>query len=64
MPIDRLVLIVVLVIAAAAATVAGALMLIGRLDIDSMLGIAGLSVIALCASFALRKFTDRKRDDI
>lgn len=64
MPIDRLILIVVIVIAAAAVTVTAALMLVGTLDVDPMLGIAGLSVIALCASFALRRFTDRKRDDI
>ncbi len=64
MPINRLIFIVVLVIAAAAATIAVALALVGTLNVDPMLGIAGLSVIALCASFVLRKFSVRKRDDI
>ena len=58
MPVDRLVFIIVAVIAAAAITVTVAPALVGSFDIPPMIGLAGLSIIALCASFIWRRVSD------
>lgn len=61
MPIDRLILILVLVMALAAATIAGALAVIGQIQVVPAVGLAVLGLIAVCASFAWRWFSDRPR---
>ena len=53
MPIERLILILVLVMAAAAATIALALALV-----DGTVGIAILSLIAMCAAYLWRRYSD------
>ena len=63
MPIERLIFILVLVMALAAATVAIALAIVDQVHASPMVGLAILSVIALCASFAWRWFNDRKNDE-
>ncbi|EBA11848.1 hypothetical protein [Roseobacter sp. CCS2] len=60
MPIERLIFLIVLVIAAAAATIAVALAILHSTQTSPMPGLAILSLIALCASFAWRRFSDRK----
>ncbi|MFO8124990.1 hypothetical protein [Yoonia sp.] len=62
MPINRLVFIIAIVIALAAATIAVVLALFGSVKPAPMAGLAILSVIALCASFAWRWYSDRQRD--
>jgi membrane protein implicated in regulation of membrane protease activity len=62
MPIERLIFIIVLAIAAAAVTVAVALALVGQVQTPPMVGLAVLSLIALCASFAFRRYTDSRGD--
>ncbi|MEL6685101.1 MAG: hypothetical protein AAFN63_05930 [Pseudomonadota bacterium] len=55
MPIERLVVLLVVVIALAGATVAGVLALTG----GSMIALAIVSLIALCAAYAARKYSSR-----
>lgn len=62
MPIDRLIFLIVLVMALAAATIALALAVVGTTGASPMVGLALLSLIALCASFAWRWHSDRKRN--
>ncbi len=62
MPVDRLILLIAIVITLAAATIAGVLAIAGAVQVSQMAGLAFLSLIALCASFAWRWFSDRKRD--
>lgn len=64
MPFQRLIFILVCVIAAAAATVYIGQSLAQRGDLPAM-GLIGLALAALCASFAWRVIADRKsnKDD-
>ena len=62
MPIDRLIFLIILVMALAAATIAVALAFLDTWQTSPIMGLAILSLIALCASFAWRWFSDRKRD--
>lgn len=64
MPLNRLLFIVACVIAAAAATVYVGLALAERNELPGS-GLVALTIIALCASFGWRLFTDRKakKDD-
>ena len=62
MPIERLIFILVLVIAFAAATVALALTVVDVVNVSPMVGLAILSLTALFASIAWRRFSDDKRD--
>ena len=63
MPISRLVFIIVCVMALAAATIAVAIALLGAVQSAPVIGIAGLGVIALCASLGWRWISDRPRDN-
>ena len=63
MPISRLVFIIVCVMALAAATIAVATALLGAVQSAPVIGIAGLGVIALCASLGWRWISDRPRDN-
>ncbi|MEJ8560448.1 hypothetical protein QTO30_03845 [Yoonia sp. GPGPB17] len=63
MPIERLIFILVLVMALAAATIAVVLAMVDAVSASPITGLAILSLIALCASFAWRWFIDRKRDN-
>lgn len=62
MPINRLIFLIVIVMALAAATIAVVLALSGFVQAAPMVGLAILSLVALCASFAWRWFSDRQRD--
>ncbi|WP_108815044.1 hypothetical protein [Loktanella sp. Alg231-35] len=57
MPLNRLIILLALVIAAAAGTLYLALSIVGALQLPPPLGIAGLSILALCAAVALRRMT-------
>jgi membrane protein implicated in regulation of membrane protease activity len=59
MPIERLIFILVLVMAAAAATVAVALAALDGLQATPMTGFAILILIALCAAYLWRKYSER-----
>ena len=63
MPISRLVFIIVCVTALAAATIAVATALLGAVQSAPVIGLAGLGVIALCASLGWRWISDRPRDN-
>ncbi|MFA8442678.1 MAG: hypothetical protein ACEPO0_12490 [Yoonia sp.] len=63
MPISRLVFIIVCVMALAAATIAVATALLGAVQSAPVIGLAGLGVIALCASLGWRWISDRPRDN-
>ena len=63
MPIERLIFILVLVMALAAATIAVASAVVDTIGTSPMVGLAMFSLIALCASFAWRWFSDHKRDN-
>ena len=63
MPIERLVFIILLAIAAAAATVVSVLALFGQQQSPSLVGLAILTLIALCASIGLRWFNGRKGEE-
>ena len=63
MPISRLVFIIVCVTALAAATIAVATALLGAVQSAPVIGLAGLGVIALCASLGWRWISDRQRDN-
>jgi membrane protein implicated in regulation of membrane protease activity len=63
MPIERLIFIIILAMALAAATIAVALAVLDTVQASPVLGLAALSIIALCASFAWRWFSDRKTQD-
>ncbi len=60
MPFNRLIILLVFVICAAAGTVFVAVSFAGALQLPPLLGIAALSVLALCASFAVRRWADRQ----
>ena len=62
MPIDRLIFIIVIVVALAAATIAVALAVVGAVGASPMVGLAALSLIALCVSFFWRWFSNRTHD--
>jgi hypothetical protein len=62
MPIERLIFVILLAIAAAAATVVSVLALFGQQQSPPLVGLAILTLIALCASLGLRWFNDRKGD--
>jgi uncharacterized membrane protein len=62
MPFHRLIIILTGVIVLAALTVGIALALTGALQITPMLGLAGLSLLALCASAGWRMYADSKPD--
>ncbi len=64
MPIERLIFILVLVMALAAATIAVALAVLDTVQTSPMVGLAILSLIALCVSFAWRWFSDRKAQEL
>jgi uncharacterized membrane protein HdeD (DUF308 family) len=55
MPFDRLIILLTFVIAAAAGTVVVAVSFARALQLPPLLGIAALSVCALCASLAVRR---------
>ncbi len=65
MPLDKFVLIIVCVIAAAMATVYVAVALVATTQMPSALGLAVLSLIALCAYVAWRVIAERlsNKDD-
>jgi len=63
MPISRLVFIIVFVMALAAATIAVGTAAVGAVQSAPMIGLAGLGLIALCASFAWRWISDRQRNN-
>jgi hypothetical protein len=60
MPFSRLLVIGLVVIALAAATIAIVMLSMNFLAVSPVLGLAGLSLVALCASFAWRVFAERK----
>ncbi len=60
MPFQRLIIILAVVFASAALTVVAALALTDHLEVSPTLGLAGLSILALCASFGWRVYSDRK----
>lgn len=59
MPVERLIFILVLVIAAAAATIALAFAAFDGVQASPMTGLATLSLIALCAAYLWRRYSDR-----
>ncbi len=66
MPLDRLVFIIVCVIAATMATVYVGLALVASTQLNPVLGLGVLSLVALCAYIAWRVITERlnnKEDD-
>ena len=62
MPFNRLVLLLIIVITAAAATIYVALSLMGALQLPPLLGLGILSILALCASFAVRRWSRLDRN--
>ena len=62
MPLNTLILLLIVVITAAAATIYVALTLMGLLQLSPLVGLGILAVLALCASFAVRRWsaTDQK----
>jgi hypothetical protein len=66
MPLNRLLFILACVIATAAATVYLAISLTERSAVPPITGFAVLGVVAMCASFGWRVYSDRRRtkDDL
>jgi membrane protein implicated in regulation of membrane protease activity len=62
MPLDRLVLIIVCVLCAAAATVYVGVALLASTQMPPMMGLAMLSIIALCAYVGWRVISERLRN--
>jgi len=60
MPLHYLMKIIAVVFTLAAVTVSGALAFTDVLDVSPTMGLAGLSLAALCISFAWRVYADRK----
>jgi len=60
MPFHYLMKIIAVVFTLAAVTVSGALTFTDVLDVSPTMGLAGLSLAALCISFAWRVYADRK----
>ncbi|PXW70539.1 hypothetical protein C7964_102431 [Loktanella sp. PT4BL] len=59
MPVERLIFILVFVMAAAAATIAVAFAALDGLQAAPVTGLATLSLIALCAAYLWRRYSDR-----
>ncbi|MFT6073872.1 MAG: hypothetical protein ACJAZ1_000784 [Yoonia sp.] len=60
MPFHLLMKIIAVVFMLAAVTVSGALAFTDVLQVTPTIGLAGLTLIALCASFGWRVYADRK----